>query len=74
MVSGKQHLGPAVSVAQGEVDAVELARTHLHEHPLEHACGRDERGTLCDEAAAQVLQVVQHALTDECVVQALQQK
>ena len=74
MVSGTQHLGPAVGVAQGEVDAVELARAHLHEHALEHARGGDERGALRDEAAAQVLQVVEHALADERVVEALQQQ
>jgi len=68
------HLGPTVGVAQAEVDAVEFACAHLHKHALEHACGGDERGTLCDEAAAQVLQVVQHALSDERVVEALQQQ
>ena len=53
---------------------MELARAHLHEHALEHARGGDERGALRDEAAAQVLQVVEHALADERVVEALQQQ
>ena len=53
---------------------MEFACAHLHKHALEHACGGDERGTFCDEAAAQVLQVVQHALSDERVVEALQQQ
>ena len=37
-------LGPAVGVAKGEVDAVQLPRAHLDQHALDHACGGEEGG------------------------------